>query len=433
MDVINYLKDPAAYTKRGAKVPRGTLLVGPPGEGKTLIARAVAGEASVPFFSISGSDFVEMFVGVGASRVRDVFDEARRNAPCILFIDEIDAIGKRRSGGLTDGGTDEREGTLNQLLVEMDGFNQSPDPVIIFAATNRKDILDPALLRPGRLDRTATFRKPAMPDRLKLFQYYCRNKALADDVDLEHFARNTFGFSAASVEQVCNEATLLMCRRDESDDAKVTAKDFDDAIIRVTVGAKTKGRIVSEEEKLNVAVHETWHAGAWFVASKGQPIARITIEGAGDSGGHVSLMNDDRFLVTDKFLYANIVMSLAARLGQKAVLDITDTGASSDLKQARQIAWGMVTEYGMSPLGDVSKVEGTEYSPTMLAKIEDEVQKILNKAEAEAKEIIANYRANADAVVKELLIHETLLGPEFERIWKSVPATATAAETTATS
>ena len=419
-DVVKYLKDPESFKKHGAKVPRGTLFVGPPGEGKTHLARAVAGEAGVPFFSISGSEFVEKFVGVGAARVREVFEEARRNAPCILFIDEIDAMGKQRGRGMDGGGTDERESTLNQLLVEMDGFNQQPEPVIVLAATNRMDILDSALLRPGRFDRQAYFSRPDYADRLKLFQYYFRDKRMTADVNLEFFAHNTFGFSAADIQNLSNEATLLMVRNGEEE---LTPAVIDAAIIRVTVGSPRKNRMMSDEQKLNTATHEVWHAIAWHVESNGAPIARITIQPAGNSGGHVQTQNDDDPYVTKKKLLARITMAQAARLGQEIILDTIDTGASSDLRQASQLAYAMVSDYGMSELGNVAAVDGVARSPSLVARIERTVERILRQCDDRARQIIAEHRRQADVIVKELLLKETLLGNEFVALFNSVPAT----------
>lgn len=409
-DIVDYLKDLEAFKSRGISIPKGTLFVGPPGEGKTLLARAVAGEAGVPFFSVAGSEFVEKFVGVGAQRIREVFEQAKLNAPSIVFIDEIDSIGKKRSAGME--GSDERDTTLNQLLVEMDGFG-GDSRVIVLAATNRPDILDDALTRPGRFDRQATFYKPDYADRLPLLQYYFRDKLVAVDVNLDHFARNTSGFSAASIANVANEAALLAKRAGM---VMITAKHIDDAITRVLIGAERKTRLMSKKEKLNVAVHEAGHAVTYHVASDGEPIARITIMPRGDSGGHVQTMNDDRFLMTDKEILVQICMALGGRAAQQMILGVTDTGASSDFQQARRLAYMYVAEYGMSDLGPLTAVQGVERSPEEKRLIEEEVGKILRQSERRALDIIKQNRINFDRLVEILLVKETILGPEFAAI-----------------
>jgi cell division protease FtsH len=410
-DIVAYLKDPAAFKARGTKMPKGTLFVGPPGEGKTLLARAVAGEAEVPFFSISGSDFVEMFVGVGAARVRELFEQAKLNAPSIIFIDEIDAVGKKRSRR-AENSESEREQTLNQLLVEMDGFGADTE-VIVLAATNLPESLDEALLRPGRFDRQATFYKPDYADRLPLLQYHFKGKVLADDVDLDHFAHNTAGFSGASIANLANEASLLQAR----DNAPaITALHIDDAITRVTIGAPRKSRLMGAREKLNVAVHEGGHAVVYHVASDGEPIARITIMPRGDSGGHVQTLNDDQFMMTDSEILVRIAMALGGRAAQDIVLGVTDTGASSDFQQARRLAYLYVAEYGMSRLGPLTTIEGVERSPEEKRLIEVEVQAVLKQCETLARDIIVNNRTNFDRLVETLLVKETILGPEFAQI-----------------
>jgi cell division protease FtsH len=412
------LKNPQEFEERGVKMPRGTLFVGPPGEGKTLLARAVAGEAGVPFFSVAGSEFTNKYVGVGADRVREVFEQAKLNAPSIVFIDEIDSIGQKRSTS-PEGGDSERNTTLNQLLVEMDGFD-GESRVVVLAATNRPDILDEALLRPGRFDRQATFYKPDYADRLPLLQYYFRDKMLACDVDLDHFAHNTAGFSAASIANIANEAALLAARQKV---LMITAKHVDDAITRVLIGAERKTRLMSEREKLNVAVHEAGHAVTYHVASSGEPIARITIMPRGDSGGHVQTMNNDRFLMTDKEILVQICMALGGRAAQQMILGVTDTGASSDFQQARRLAYMFVAEYGMSDLGPLTSVQGVERSPEEKRLIETQVQKILQECEQWAQRIIRDNRTNFDRLVEILLVRETILGPEFAAILagQSVP------------
>jgi cell division protease FtsH len=407
-DVINYLRNPQAFHEAGAAIPKGMLMVGPPGEGKTRLARAVAGEAEVPFFSIAGSDFVEKYVGVGAARVRELFAEAKRNAPCIVFIDEIDAVGKKRAQG--GDGNDEREQTLNQILVEMDGFDPQAEPIVVLAATNRKDVLDPALIRPGRLDREAVFHHPDVDDRLALFQYYTRNKKLATGVKLEFFARNTFGMSAARIESICNEATLLMLREGAKE---VTAKHLDAAITRVTVGAARKLGNVTEEDLENTRVHEGGHAVVgWFAG--GTKIARITVLPYGESLGHVAYMNDDRHGSTKQQMLDRIARALAGRAATEIVLDTIDTGPSSDFESARTMAYAMVTEYGMSELGPIPAIKGVERSEAEKAAIEAATNSIVKACDERARQLINEHRAELDAVVKALRKRETILGPEFE-------------------
>lgn len=410
-DIVQYLKDPESFRARGIKLPKGLLLVGPPGEGKTLLARAIAGEAEVPFFSVSGSEFAEMFVGVGPARVRDLFEQARLNAPSIVFIDEIDSIGTERSSN-PNSSDSERENTLIQLLTEMDGF-ETDTGVIVLAATNRPDILDKALTRPGRFDRQATFYKPDYADRLPLLQYYFRDRVLASDVDLDHFAHNTAGFSAASIANVANEASFLAARANM---VMITAQHIDDAITRVLIGAPRKTRLMSAKEKMNVAVHEGGHAVVFHMASGGEPIARITIMPRGDSGGHVQLMNDDQFMMTDKDIMVRICMALGGRAAQEMILGVTDTGASSDFQQARRLAYMFVAEYGMSELGPLTSVQGVDRSEEEKRLIESMVQKILKDCDEKAHSIIKENRENFDRLVDELLVKETILGPQFAAI-----------------
>lgn len=418
-DIVEYLKDPESFRARGIKLPKGLLFVGPPGEGKTLLARAIAGEAEVPFFSVAGSEFAEMFVGVGPARVRDLFEQARLNAPAIVFIDEIDSIGTERSAN-PNSGDSERESTLIQLLTEMDGF-ETDTGVIVLAATNRPDILDKALTRPGRFDRQATFYKPDYADRLPLLQYYFRDKVLAADVDLDHFAHNTAGFSAASIANVANEASFLAARANM---VMITARHIDDAITRVLIGAPRKTRLMSPKEKMNVAVHEGGHAVVYHVASEGEPIARITIMPRGDSGGHVQTMNDDQFMMTDKDILVRICMALGGRAAQEMILGVTDTGASSDFQQARRLAYMYVAEYGMSELGPLTSVQGIDRSEEEKRLIESVVQKLLKDCEERAQSIIRQNRINFDRLVQELLVKETILGPEFAQILAGMETTS---------
>ena len=407
-DVINYLRDPKKFREAGARIPRGFIMVGGPGEGKTLTARAVAGEAEVPFFSISGSDFVEKFVGVGASRVRELFAEAKRNAPCIIFIDEIDAVGKKRKEG--GEGNDEYEQTLNQLLIEMDGFDPQVEPIVILAATNRKDALDPALLRPGRLDREAVFHSPDVDDRVKLFEYYTRNKKLAKNVKLEFFARNTFGFSAAQCALVCNEAALLMIRDGQKE---ISPMHLDRAITRVVMGAARKLGNVTKEDLENTRVHEGGHAVVGWFAGRNK-IARITIQPFGDSLGHVQMLNDDRHGMNKQQMLDRIARALAGRAATEMVLNEVDTGPSSDFENARGVAYKMVTEFGMSKLGPISAIKGVERSEAEKARIEAEVDAIVATEDTRCREIITLHRAELDKLVKALRKKETILGPEFE-------------------
>jgi cell division protease FtsH len=407
-DVINYLRNPKAFRDAGASIPKGFIMVGGPGEGKTRMARAVAGEAGVPFFSISGSDFVEKYVGVGASRVRDLFAEAKRNAPCIIFIDEIDAVAKKRVEG--GEGNSEYEQTLNQLLVEMDGFDPQIEPIVMLAATNRKDALDPAIVRPGRLDREAVFHHPDVDDRTLLFEYYTRNKPLAKNVKLEFFARNTFGFSAAQCELVCNEAVLLMLR---DGDKEVSPMHLDRAITRITMGAARKLGNVTKEDLENTRVHEGGHAVVGWFAGRNK-IARITIQPYGDSLGHVQMLNDDRHGMTKQQMLDRIARALAGRAATDIVLNTIDTGPSSDFENARGVAYRMVTEFGMSKLGPISAIKGVERSEAEKAKIEAEVDEIVATEEKRCRELIKLHRAELDKLVKTLRKKETVLGPEFE-------------------
>jgi cell division protease FtsH len=415
VDVINYLRNPEIFRAAGASVPSGVLMVGGPGLGKTRLARAVAGEAEVPFFYLSGSDFVEQFVGVGASRVREFFAELRRNAPCIGFIDEIDALAKKRK---PEGqGNDEYEQTLNALLVEMDGFDNEGEPVVLLAATNRKDALDPAVIRPGRLEREAVFYSPDVDDRTKLFDYYTRNKKLAKGVKLEFFARNTFGFSAAKVEMVCNEAALLMLRDGATE---VTAMHFDRAITRISVGASRKLGNVTEQDLENTRVHEGGHAVVGWFAGRNK-IARITIQPFGESLGHVQPMNDDRHCMYKQQMLDTIASLLAGRAATEIVLDEIDAGPSSDFKAARKMAYRMVTEYGMSDLGPIPEIEGLPRSEAEKAAIEAAVNAIVKQEDQRCRSLINEHRLVLDKLVKALRKKETILGPEFEAIMAGKP------------
>ncbi|GEM_PF-256632 len=412
MDVVKYLEDPERYRRHGARPPKGVLLTGGPGLGKTLLARALAGEAGVPFFSISASEFVEEVVGRGARHVREFFEQLERNAPAIGFIDEIDAVGKKRGGPNSH---DEREQTLNQLLTEMDGFDGG-SAIVLLAATNRPETLDEALKRPGRFDREAKFYAPDVVDRLALFQYHSRDKQLADGVDLEFFARNTANSSGADIANFCNEAALLAIRKGVE---QVTHELLDEAIMRCQMGA-ARNRIMSESDKRNTAVHELGHTIVHHVESGGQPFARITIIGRASSGGHFSPMNDDKFFFTKEELLCRIATALGGRKAQQLILGTIDTGAQNDFQQARNIVHQMVAELGMSDAGVLTSVEGVQRSADEEALIASEKKKILEEREARVEQIICENRGRFAAMVEILLERETLSGPEFVELWDSM-------------
>jgi len=422
-DIVDFLHDPRELIASGAQIPSGVLLSGAPGLGKTLLARAIAGEADVPFFSVSGSDFVEMFVGMGAKRVRELYEQARQAAPAIVFIDEIDAVGKARSDRPSLSGNDEREQTLNQLLVEMDGFSDADAPVITIAATNRPELLDAALRRPGRFDRQVLLDTPDTAARLALFQYHLAGKKVAEDVDVQFLARNTSGFTGASIEKVCNEAVYIQRRRDRecstgTSGQGITALSIDEAITRETIGAPRRSRIIPEHERLNAAVHEgAGHAAVYHVLSGGALMARVTIMPNGNSGGHVQLLNDDIRYQTRAELSAKIAMALAGRVAQEEILGVADSGASSDFEQAGKIALAMVVDLGMSDLGILPKLDPEHRSESLKQAIETQVKSILSKCEAESRQIIRDNRAKCDRIVQVLLEKETILGTEFQRLW----------------
>ncbi|WP_294757202.1 ATP-dependent zinc metalloprotease FtsH [uncultured Lactobacillus sp.] len=413
VEVVEFLKNPAKFTKLGAKIPSGVLLEGPPGTGKTLLARAVAGEANVPFFSISGSDFVEMFVGVGASRVRDLFTNAKKNAPSIIFIDEIDAIGRRR-GGNAGGGNDEREQTLNQLLVEMDGF-EGNEGVIVIAATNRSDVLDPALLRPGRFDRKVLVGTPDVRGREAILRVHAKNMPLADDVDLKEIARQTPGFVGADLANLLNEAALLAARRNGNN---ITAADLDEAEDRVIAGPAKRNSLISQKERRRVAFHEAGHSICGLVLSDSRTVRKVTIVPHGRTGGYnLMLPKDDQFLLTKKQLMEQIVGLMGGRAGEEVVVGDQSTGASNDFEQATQIAHSMVVNYGMTDsLGMVELEKEGEtnpygfkpYSEATSAKIDEAVKKLLDEAHAKAVEIVKNNREKHRIIAEALLKYETL-------------------------
>jgi len=419
VEVVEFLKDPRKFAELGARIPKGVLLVGPPGTGKTLLARAVAGEAGVPFFSISGSDFVEMFVGVGASRVRDLFENAKKNAPCIIFIDEIDAVGRQRGAGL-GGGHDEREQTLNQLLVEMDGFGVN-EGIIIVAATNRPDILDPALLRPGRFDRQITVGRPDVKGREAVLAVHARNKPLDDSIDLKAVAQRTPGFSGADLENLLNEAALVAARQNKK---KIDMGDIDEATDRVIAGPAKKNRVISKKERNIVAFHEAGHTVIGVVLDEAETVHKVTIVPRGQAGGYaVMLPKEDRFFMTKPELLDKIVGLLGGRVAEDIVFGEVSTGAHNDFQRATAIARSMVTEYGMSdklgPLQFGSTQGGQvflgrdfnneqNYSDAIAYEIDLEVQRIIKECYARAKQILTENRDKLDLIANTLLEIETL-------------------------
>ena len=426
-EIVEFLKSPKKFTDMGARIPKGVLLVGHPGTGKTLLAKAVAGEAGVPFFIISGSDFVEMFVGVGASRVRDLFEQAKRNAPCIIFIDEIDAVGRQRGAGL-GGGHDEREQTLNQLLVEMDGFGTN-EGVIVLAATNRPDVLDKALLRPGRFDRQIVVPVPDVKAREEILEVHARKKRLADDVDLKVIAKNTAGFAGADLENVLNEAALLAARRDKHE---IGMQEVEDAMVKVTMGPEKKSRVRSEKENKLTAYHEAGHA----VVSKFLPtqdtVHEISIIPRGMAGGYTMYRPDeDKNYMAKSEMEESIVSLLGGRVAESLVLGDISTGASNDIERATKIARDMVTKYGMSDnLGTITFGSGQEevflgrdftqtrnFSEETAAKIDIEVKSIIDKAYMRAREILINNMDKLHAVARVLLEKEKITGAEFAKIF----------------
>jgi cell division protease FtsH len=427
-EVVDYLKHPKRYIELGARIPRGILLVGPPGTGKTLLAKAVAGEADVPFFSVSGSDFVEMFVGVGASRVRDMFDEAKRNAPCIIFIDEIDAVGRQRGAGL-GGGHDEREQTLNQLLFEMDGFDPNSG-VIVLAATNRPDILDSALLRPGRFDRQIVVDVPDQKGREEILKVHARNKPLDRDVDLKAIAMRTPGFTGADLANLLNEGALLSARHNRK---KIGNEELSEAIERLVAGPAKKGRVMSVKEKNLVAYHEAGHAVLGHILPDADPVVKVSIIGRGRAGGYTLMIPEDdrRFrYATKNEMFNEIVVSLGGRVAEEIVLGEVSTGAQNDLERASKTARKMVTEYGMSDLGPITYGRGHEeqvflgrdisrdrnYSEEVAAKIDGEVHRIVTEAYDMATQLLTENMDKLHLLASELKEKETLEGDELEAL-----------------
>lgn len=425
-EIVDFLRDNKKYTEIGARIPKGVLLLGPPGTGKTLLARAVAGEAKVPFFSISGSDFVEMFVGVGASRVRDLFEQAKKNAPAIIFIDEIDAVGRQRGAGL-GGGHDEREQTLNQLLVEMDGFEDN-DSVIVMAATNRRDILDPALLRPGRFDRQILVGYPDVKGREAILKVHTRNKPLAPDVDLETIAKSTVGFTGADLENLVNEASLLAARKNKK---AITKDELEEASIKVVAGPEKKSKVITEDEKKLTAYHEGGHALCTYYSKSQDKVHQVSIIPRGQAGGFtMSLPVKDKSYVSKNDMYENIVVLLGGRVAEKLILDDISTGASNDLERATSTARNMVTRYGFSDnLGPVVYGQGDHevflgrdytntpsYSDNVAAEIDNEIRTLIESAFTDAEKILNEHMDKLHVVAKYLMKYEKVDGATFEKL-----------------
>jgi cell division protease FtsH len=426
-EVVEFLREPVKFISLGARIPKGVLLVGPPGTGKTLLAKAVSGEAGVPFFSISGSEFVEMFVGVGASRVRDLFEQAKRHSPCIIFVDEIDAVGRQRGAGL-GGSHDEREQTLNQMLVEMDGFDTDTN-VIIMAATNRPDILDPALLRPGRFDRRVVLDRPDMRGREAILKVHAKGKPLAPEVDMSVLARSTPGFVGADLENLVNEAAILAARRNKK---VIGQSELEEAIERVIAGPERKSRLISEEEKRIVAYHEAGHAVVINSIPEADPVMKVSIIARGMAGGYTLAMpEDDRMLMSRKKLQAEMIGLLGGRAAEKIVFDDITSGASNDLERVTRLARAMVTRLGMSErlgtmvYGQKEELiflgreisEQRDYSEAVAEEIDGEVRQLVAESYKKAVEILTTYREQLDAVAQKLLEAETISRDEFEKIF----------------
>lgn len=431
-EVVEFLKEPEKFTSLGARIPKGVLLVGPPGTGKTLLARAVAGEANVPFFSISGSEFVEMFVGVGASRVRDLFEQAKRNSPCIVFVDEVDAVGRHRGAGL-GGSHDEREQTLNQILVEMDGFD-TDTKVIIVAATNRPDILDPALLRPGRFDRRVVLDRPDMNGRKQILHVHLKGKPTAKDLNLDVIAKQTPGFSGADIENLVNEAAILAARRNKKE---ITLTELKDSIEKVIAGPERKSRLISEDEKKIIAYHEAGHAIVLRMLPNCDPVYKVSIVSRGMAGGYtLALPDDDRYLGRRAKFMDDLAGLLGGRVAEEIVFGDVTTGAANDLERVTDLARAMVTRYGMSDVlgprtfGNREELvflgreisEQRNYSEEVAQQIDQEVKRIISTAYEQARHVLTTYRAKLDALADWLIREETIDGTEFETFFSDVPA-----------
>ena len=428
-EIVDFLRAPKKYTQLGARIPKGVLLVGPPGTGKTLLAKAIAGEAGVPFFSISGSDFVEMFVGVGASRVRDLFEEAKKNAPCIIFIDEIDAVARRRGTGM-GGGHDEREQTLNQMLVEMDGFGVN-EGIIVMAATNRVDILDPAIMRPGRFDRKVVVGRPDVRGREEILGVHAKNKPLGDDVDLKQIAQTTAGFTGADLENLLNEAAIIAAKENR---AYIKQDDIKKSFVKVGIGAEKKSRVISDKEKRITAFHESGHAILFHLLPDVGPVYSVSIipTGSGAAGYTMPLPEKDEMFNTKGKMLQDIVVSLGGRVAEELVFDDITTGASQDIKQATQMAKAMVTKYGMSDniglicydndddevfIGrDLAHTRG--YSEGVASAIDQEIKRIIDECYAKAKQMIMDHRDVLDACANLLLEKEKISQKEFEALFE---------------
>ena len=430
-EVVEFLKYPERFLALGAKIPKGVLLVGPPGTGKTLMARAVAGEAGVPFFNISGSEFVEMFVGVGASRVRDLFDQAKRNSPCIVFVDEIDAVGRHRGAGL-GGGHDEREQTLNQILVEMDGFDTRTN-VIVLAATNRPDILDPALLRPGRFDRRVVLDNPDLKGRIQILDVHAKGKPLEEEVDLERVARQTIGFSGADLANLVNESAILAARHAKK---MIGSSEFAEAIDRIIAGPARRSKVISDREKEITAYHEAGHALVAHMLPNADPVAKVTIVARGQAGGFTKTVpEEDRNLVTRRQLEARLAMAMGGRAAEELVFDQFTTGASNDLEQATSIARQMITRFGMSKklgprtfgrreemvfLGrEIS--EQRDYSDNVAEQIDDEVHSLVDNAYGTAMRILKENKTKLDRISEYLIEYETIEEDDVPSLFDSPP------------
>lgn len=428
-EVVEFLREPQKFISLGARIPKGVLLVGPPGTGKTLLAKAVSGEAGVPFFSISGSEFVEMFVGVGASRVRDLFEQAKRHSPCIIFVDEIDAVGRQRGAGL-GGSHDEREQTLNQMLVEMDGFDTDTN-VIIMAATNRPDILDPALLRPGRFDRRVVLDRPDVRGREAILNVHVKGKPLADDIDLSVLARSTPGFVGADLENMVNEAAILAARRNKK---SIGQPEFEEAIERLIAGPERKSRLISKDEKQIVAYHEAGHAVVMHVLPEADPVQKVSIIARGMAGGYtLALPSEDRMLMAKKKMLADMIGLMGGRAAEELIFDDITSGASNDIERVTKLARTMVMRLGMSddlgPMiyGQKEELvflgreisEQRDYSEAVAEKIDQEVHEIVVSVYSEAKRILNEYKESLIAVATKLLEVETLSKEQFEEVFPS--------------